>query len=85
MDTARPPLGSSGIPGFHSGPRSVHSGIRRGRSPPEAEEEAAFYGSRAVRLLDFQGSVSGVIVNGQLRRENVAVRLEAALAVREPS
>ena len=30
-------------------------------------------------------SVSGVIVNGQLRREDVEVRLEAALAVRAPS
>ncbi len=30
-------------------------------------------------------SVSGVILNGQLRREDVEVRLEAALAVRAPS
>ncbi len=29
--------------------------------------------------------VSGVILNGQLHREDVEVRLEAALAVREPS
>ncbi len=32
-----------------------------------------------------RNSVSGVIVNGRLRREDVEVRLEAALAVREPS
>jgi hypothetical protein len=30
-------------------------------------------------------NVRGVIVNGQLHREDVEVRLEAALAVREPS